>query len=254
MTDARRSISQTIGTQREQLGQAIVNRQWELDPELSTRYDEVGKAKCARDVQYNLDYLAQAIATETPALFVEYIAWVKILFHQLHIPATDLSHSLEATQEILLQRLSAEEGQLAAAYIAIALTQLPNMPTTLPTFINTDMPLAAMAQQYLSLLLLGQRHSASRIIMDAVEQGVPVPIQDLYLHVFQPSQYEIGRLWQSNQISVAQEHYCTAATQLIMSQLYSRIFSSQKNGRRLVAVCVAQELHELGVRHGGRLL
>jgi methylmalonyl-CoA mutase cobalamin-binding domain/chain len=51
-----------------------------------------------------------------------------------------------------------------------------------------------------------------------------------------------------NQISVAQEHYCTAATQLTMSQLYPRLFSTDRIGRRLVAACVGDELHELGVR------
>jgi methanogenic corrinoid protein MtbC1 len=68
------------------------------------------------------------------------------------------------------------------------------------------------------------------------------------MQVFQPSQLEIGRLWQINQMSVAQEHYCTAATQMIMSQLYHHIFGTPKNGRRLVAACVGNELHELGLR------
>jgi methanogenic corrinoid protein MtbC1 len=49
-------------------------------------------------------------------------------------------------------------------------------------------------------------------------------------------------------MSVAEEHYCTAATQLIMSQLYSRIFSTEKIGRCLVATCVGNELHEIGLR------
>jgi MerR family transcriptional regulator, light-induced transcriptional regulator len=46
----------------------------------------------------------------------------------------------------------------------------------------------------------------------------------------------------------AQEHYCTAATQLIMSQLYPRIFSGERNGQTLVATCVSGDLHEIGVR------
>jgi methanogenic corrinoid protein MtbC1 len=59
---------------------------------------------------------------------------------------------------------------------------------------------------------------------------------------------EVGRLWQSNRIGIAQEHYCTACTQSIMSQLYPRIFSAEKNGRRLVATCVGGDLHEIGPR------
>ena len=51
-----------------------------------------------------------------------------------------------------------------------------------------------------------------------------------------------------NQMSVAEEHFCTAATQLIMSQLYPNIFNTKKNGRRLVATGVGGELHEIGLR------
>ena len=36
------------------------------------------------------------------------------------------------------------------------------------------------------------------------------------------------------------KHYCTAATQLIMSQLYPYIFSGEKTAGAFVATCVAQ--------------
>jgi len=95
--------------------------------------------------------------------------------------------------------------------------------------------------------LRGERQIASRLILDAVEKQ-NINVREIYLNVFQYSQYEIGRLWQMNKISVAQEHYCTAATQLIMSQLYAHIFSSDKVGKTMVATCVGGDLHELGVR------
>jgi methanogenic corrinoid protein MtbC1 len=95
-------------------------------------------------------------------------------------------------------------------------------------------------------LMRTDRRSASHLILSAVSEGLSV--KDVYLHVFQPVQREVGRLWQMNQISVAQEHYCTAATQMIMSQLYPRIFNGQRLDRKLVATCVSDELHELGVR------
>jgi MerR family transcriptional regulator, light-induced transcriptional regulator len=54
---------------------------------------------------------------------------------------------------------------------------------------------------------------------------------------------------QANIVSVAQEHYCTAATQLIMSQLYPYIFRADRSSRgTIVATCVSGELHEIGAR------
>lgn len=103
-----------------------------------------------------------------------------------------------------------------------------------------------LMSDYLRLLLQGKRHESSQLIMDAVANEMP--IKDIYLHVFQPAQHEIGRLWQTNEVTVAQEHFCTATTQLIMSQLYPYIFNQEKNGLRLLATCVGGELHEIGLR------
>jgi methanogenic corrinoid protein MtbC1 len=106
--------------------------------------------------------------------------------------------------------------------------------------------LADLTKQYLNNLLQSDRHAASKLIKDAVENGTS--IKEIYLQVFQQSQIEIGRLWQTNQITVAQEHYCTATTQLIMSQLYPYIMNAERINKRLLAVCVGGELHEIGVR------
>jgi methanogenic corrinoid protein MtbC1 len=85
-----------------------------------------------------------------------------------------------------------------------------------------------------------------RLVLDEVEKGTD--IRDIYEHVFQVTQWEIGRLWQHNEVNVAQEHYCTAVTQLVMSRLYPYIFSNEKNGLVFVGTSVGDELHELGIR------
>ena len=82
--------------------------------------------------------------------------------------------------------------------------------------------------------------------MDAIEKDTP--IKSIYLNVFQQSQYEIGRLWLENKISVAKEHFCSAATQQIMSQIYPLIFAQQRIGQSFVAANVGGELHEIGIR------
>jgi len=107
-------------------------------------------------------------------------------------------------------------------------------------------PLKDEWQLFMKHLLKSDKKAASDLILNTAEKGIS--IIDIYKYIIQKSQYEIGRLWQMNIISVAQEHYCTAVTQMIMSQLYPYIFSTEKNGYTLVATCVAGELHELGIR------
>ena len=57
-----------------------------------------------------------------------------------------------------------------------------------------------------------------------------------------------ARRHQLNRISVAEEHFCTAATQWIMAGLYRRAFHRTQGKRRLVGACVSGEPHEIGTR------
>ena len=105
---------------------------------------------------------------------------------------------------------------------------------------------SALAEAYLDALLAADRAKAHLIITDALRDGLS--IRNLYLCVFQPVQREVGRLWLINKVSVTEEHFCTAATQTIMSDLYPQIISSSRCNKTLVAACVGSELHEIGMR------
>lgn len=107
-------------------------------------------------------------------------------------------------------------------------------------------PMAGLAREYMACMLRRERNRASDLVMEAAGRGAT--IGDLYLHVLQPVQYEIGWLWQTGKISVGHEHYCTNATQLVMSMMYPRLFSGRHSGKRVLAACVQGELHELGLR------
>ncbi|EDN69787.1 cobalamin B12-binding [Beggiatoa sp. PS] len=220
-------VSQLIDEQRDSLAIGIMEKHYALHPEFEERYGKKGRIKCLEDANYHLTYLSEAIAASHPSLFANYVAWAKVLLTGIGISAQDLTANLEIVRDVLTEKLPEEMELLINEYIDEGLTQLPSLPSKLPTCIEEAEPHANLAQQYLDTLLRGERHIASRLILDAVNKD-KISVKDIYLHVFQSSQYEIGRLWQMNKISVAQEHYCTAATQLIMSQLYSHIFCYRK--------------------------
>lgn len=114
------------------------------------------------------------------------------------------------------------------------------------SFITEENPQKEIAENYLNFLIEGDKTSAYNLIMDAVQKGVA--IKDLYLNVFQITQQETGRLWQISKISVAHEHFITAATQLIMAQLYPYMFTSTNKEKRIIVSCIQGELHEIGAR------
>ena len=104
-----------------------------------------------------------------------------------------------------------------------------------------------LAAAYLDAVLEGSRHRARTVVDRARADGVDS--RALYLHIFQPALREVGRLWQENRITVADEHLATAITQALMSQLYAEMFSSGAAARRtLIAACMDAERHEVGLR------
>jgi methanogenic corrinoid protein MtbC1 len=72
----------------------------------------------------------------------------------------------------------------------------------------------------------------------------------IYLEVLQPALYEIGRRWSHAEISVAQEHLATAATQSAMARLAERLADGPRRVRpgSAVVACVSDELHSVGGR------
>jgi methanogenic corrinoid protein MtbC1 len=238
--------SARLREQQSAVAEDLVQRQFAARPELAQRYGPAGRQKCLQDALYHLAYLADAMDAGEPALFTSYVGWAKVMLEARGIPAYDLAHYLELTRTVVGERFNDATGALAAAYLSAGLARLPLVASDLPSLLAPDAPHHELARAYLDALLNGERHLASRMVLDSVSAGVPV--KDIYEHVFQRSQREVGRLWQINKISVAQEHYCTAATQLVMSQLYPRIFASEKGTSTLVATCVAGDLHEIGLR------
>jgi methanogenic corrinoid protein MtbC1 len=238
--------SEAVLCRRTEIATALVEREFARHPELERRYGKIGRDKSLQDAGYHLSFLAQALAMDNQAVFVDYVAWTKVVLSQRNVLASDLAFHLECLADVLQERLPAESGTPAVEFVKAAVRAMPAMPMDLPTFLDRSAPLSPLAHQYFQALRRGERHLASRMVLDAVESGMSV--KEIYLHVFQTAQYEIGRLWQTNEITVAEEHYCTAATQLIMSQLYPHIFATAKNGRTMVATCIAGDLHEIGVR------
>ena len=227
------------------LAEEIVKKQFKSQGEFNSYYGESEFKKYIEDTEYSLSYLFEAIEASSPDLFADYITWEKIFLVNLGIPEERLKERLEVMEDVIIKNLPPEKSSIAVRYIEGSIDNLPK-PSNYTSYINEDKPLVKLLEQYLEFLLNGDRHSAGKMIIEAVDNGISV--KDIYLHVFQSSLYEVGRLWQENKITVAQEHYITAATQLIMSQLYPYISNSKKTGKVLVATSVSKELHEVGVR------
>ena len=228
----------------DELAQAIAERHFREHPEVLARYPEAGRQRCREDARFHLRYLAIALDAAAPELFLDYIAWTKVLLGARNVPASDLAGNLRILRETL--GAVGAEGAEAVRYVDLAIERLPSMPDDVPSLLDPREPFWDVASPYLAALLRGSRRDALQVVEEAMAEGAP--LRDIYRHVFEPVQQEIGRLWQTNQLTVAQEHFCTAATQHIMTRLYGGVFGGPKREQRAVAMCVGGELHEVGLR------
>src|SRR4051794_23185898 len=92
--DPNREAGQVIEAQRRALAEAVVARQYELQPGLRQRYGDGGQAKCVQDTEYHLSYLAAAVTYSSPALFSDYIAWAKAVLAAFGVGAEDVERNL----------------------------------------------------------------------------------------------------------------------------------------------------------------
>lgn len=153
--------------------------------------------------------------------------------------------NLEQIGQTIQGLLSSGENDLVADYIRAAREACVE-----PARQSTESEEAAgpeMALQlkvYLQAAIKGDRRAATHIALDAQQQVTDVV--DLYVDLFQAAQYEVGRLWQENRITVAEEHMATAITQYVMAQIYSHFEGRDRDRGRLVITGIEGELHQVG--------
>ena len=107
--------------------------------------------------------------------------------------------------------------------------------------------LDGLCARYVAAQLAGDRREALRIVLeDGLARGHAV--RDLQAQVVQAAQREIGRLWQMNRISIAQEHMATAISHVVMSRLFDEACADPRLGRKIVVACIEGEYHEFPAR------
>ncbi|MCE1189750.1 MAG: cobalamin-dependent protein [Ignavibacteria bacterium] len=244
--DAFGKLSEAILSDVIVIAERATEKQYRQWPELTTRYASIGREKTLNDNIFHLQHLASAIRFRQTELFCDYMNWCKVLFTSLHMPLVYFTESIVILRDTLTQMVEPAEARIVVQYVNLGLESFSKKPSVPAGMVSDPSPVAVSAYMFMNALLRHDRVSASQMIDDLIAGGMG--IKDIYLQIFQPSQIEIGRLWQENKISVADEHYCTAATQLIMSRLYPQIFTGRKNGRSMLATCVSGDLHEIGIR------
>ena len=240
------SAAEVIEKNLQAVALAAVDRHYRKEPGLE-RYGARGRARCLEDAEYHLEFLIASLDAGSIAQFVDYCGWAKILLHSRGIAVSHFSDNLKHLQSVLRRKLSKQNFAVVSEYLQAGLDALPDLPTDLPSLIAPERPYSEVANAYLKALLQFQRERATEIVLKASSKGATV--KDIYRHIITPAQHEIGRLWQLGKLTVVHEHYCTAATEIVMAELFRHLVAlGPPRERRLLAFCVEGERHCIALK------
>lgn len=103
-----------------------------------------------------------------------------------------------------------------------------------------------LLNDFLENLLKGNRFECSALAHGYL--SVNPSIMSLYEDIFKVSLYEVGKLWETNKISVATEHIATAIVEGILNELFAQLISKKRCNKKVVVACVEKEQHQVGIK------
>ncbi len=98
---------------------------------------------------------------------------------------------------------------------------------------------------FLDALLAGRSRDAIGWILESVAGGVTVPT--VHRELVMPVLVEVGRRWEQGTMTVADEHYCSGALHALLVRMHAFLPRAPANGRRVVVVGVAGNMHALSL-------
>lgn len=217
-------------------------------PEYLERYGEKGRKACRDDIASHLSYIDGALAAASALPFAEYLRWLRAVLRARGIDDESLPASLRLLGDFFEGRLDAQEKVLlqqilAAGMAALAYAHPDAAEPAWQRWLPSPLPAAERLTDHLTQ---GDLAAVRGIVHETQRAGGDY--MKLATHLFQPSLYRVGELWQQNRASVAQEHLATAIVQNQLAQLYAAAEFGPANGRRALFACVEGNHHALGLR------
>jgi methanogenic corrinoid protein MtbC1 len=216
---------------------------YDRHPDWVQRFGARGRRLSIEDAVFHQQFLAAAIEIGSLEPFLDYVRWTRRVLEPRGISVGFLREALDDIRVALYECLPAQDSNTPSVYLkeAVQALQARTGPSDKP---NADNPLALEESVYVQAILQGNRKAALAVAFESLRKNPDVI--DTYVHVLQSAMYEVGRRWEANRITVAEEHMATAITQYVLSQLYARLEPSGTQRGKAVITGVQGELHQVG--------
>lgn len=219
----------------------------ERNPDLREQYGAEAFATWKTHLTQRTLELSAAVGTGEERLFTGRVIWSNKAFAARGRDTEHLALSLECLGEVLAERLPGPAQQMPLDFIAAALAALADPASAEePSALQPDREPDRLALRYLQQVLEG---NVAEAIADLCRAAAgPLGVHAAYIDVLLPAQREVGRLWHLGDVSIAEEHLVSYATQRAMAVLSSQASPAPPNGKTVVVAAVASNSHDIGLR------
>jgi MerR family transcriptional regulator, light-induced transcriptional regulator len=198
------------------------------------------KEKYIQDTIYTLKYLSTSIEMNEPLIFINYMKWFGSLAHHLRFSIDHMNRHFNKSLEVFQKVFDTTLFKTASHVYKEGIKAFEISFLAKETIVVNYDP-------FLNHLIQMNSEQAYLFVLNEIENGMS--IKEVYLNILQPTLYKTGELWHQRKISVAKEHYITAAIQHIIGRLYQQLFKHKEQPKyKVTAVCAGDELHEIGMR------
>lgn len=239
----RIALANKLRNRKQDIAETVTREFYERHPDWVARFGPSGPTRGIEDACFHVEFLAGAIESGDITAFPSYVQWTQQVLRTRGIQPHFVTENLEQIQAYLAGMLDPAEWNLVAPFLQAGCSVVPDDAVE-ETGAEPKIGLRLTQEMFTQALLQGQRTAAWNIVWEAYRQGHP--IVDLYVDVIQASLYTVGRLWQINQITVAEEHVATAIAQYVLAQLYPHLALPTTARGSAVITGVEGELHQVG--------
>jgi MerR family transcriptional regulator, light-induced transcriptional regulator len=242
--DRRRRIAEALRAQRDEIASRVTEEFLDRHPDWVDRYGDRAWERGREDAAFHIDFLAGAVLANDASAFADYARWTGGMLGARGIAPEFLAENLEQIGRAAAHDLDEGSHQVLDSLVRAGIAAIGSERPPGEDMLGGGEAYATERSLYIQAIRGGERRAALAVALEAVRAGASVP--DVYVEILQPAQYEIGRLWERNEITVANEHMATAITQYVVAQLYSQLQVPERTRGNALVTGVRGELHQLG--------
>lgn len=212
--------------------------------QIQKKSNELNKDTLRELFRRDLMTLYFSIITQKKDHFTNYLKWRRRVHETRLLPTLVLRNHYFVFQDILLMEARVEFESLLKEYLDAGLSVYEKVLEFPKTYLDESVPHHEISQKYIQLVINGELQKAKDLVIN--ELGVSIPYHEIYTTFIKNIQYEVGRLWELNKISIFQEHSATLAAYDLLSHVKT-IQKSVDNGKTILLGCLSREMHEMGL-------